>query len=144
VNEKDIHEVAQLMLRPEVLRWDMDYRSHEYDVETMIQKLRDFFVNIRKDANHHCLLVKLDGRVVAFLGIHRFSDPKNHVGDVGIIVDPDHQQKDVGSRLLEAGIELARKEKFRRLEADTLAENRAMRKLAEKTGFQLEGIKEKT
>lgn len=38
------------MLRPEVLRWNMYYRSHEHDVETMIQKLRDFFDHIRKDA----------------------------------------------------------------------------------------------
>ena len=95
------------MVCPEVLRWNMDCRSHEYDVKTMIQKLRDFFVNIRKDANQYCLLVKLDGRVVAFLGIHRFSEPKNHMGDVGIIVDPDHQHKDLGVKLMEAGIELA-------------------------------------
>ena len=45
--------------------------------------------------------------------------------------------------MLKAGTALARKKGFKRLEADTLATNKAMRRTAEKAGFKLEGTRKK-
>lgn len=143
VSDEDILRVAELMIHPEIRKMDTDYRRHTNNLETMFQRLNDFFERVPKDENQLCLLAKLDGEVVGFLGIHRFNELKSHVGDVGIMVHPDHQQKGIGIKLLKTGIKLAREKGFKRLEADTLAENRAMRRTVEKAGFQLEGIKRK-
>ncbi len=80
---------------------------------------------------------------MGFLGIHRFIEPKIHLGDVGIMVHPDLQRKCIGTKLLKTGVMLARERGFLRLTADTLAENKAMKRIAEKMGFQLEGIRKK-
>ncbi|MGD8506898.1 MAG: GNAT family protein [Candidatus Bathyarchaeota archaeon] len=141
VSDGDIRRVAEIMINPEIMKLDVDYRHHSDNLETMFQRLRDFFERVSAEENQLCLLAKSDGKLVGFLGIHRFSEPKSHVGDVGIMVHPDHQQKGIGTKLLKAGIKLARERDFKRLEADTLAENRAMRRTAEKAGFQLEGIR---
>jgi len=66
-----------------------------------------------------------------------------HIGIVGISVHPDYWSKGFGSELLKVGIEQARKERFLRLEADTLAKNKAMIRIAEKVGFKLEGVRRK-
>ena len=65
----------------------------------------------------------------------------SHVGEVGIMVHPKHQNRGVGTALLKACVHVSRKRGFRRLEADTLAHNTAMMRIAEKAGFTLEGIR---
>ena len=52
-------------------------------------------------------------------------------------VHPDHWRQGIGSKLLTTGIELSREIGLTRLEADILAYNEGMRRLAEKTGFKL-------
>jgi RimJ/RimL family protein N-acetyltransferase len=42
---------------------------------------------------------------------------------------------------LKAGVEEARRDEFLRLEADTLARNKAMIRITEKVGFKIEGIR---
>ena len=143
VSEKDIREVAELMVHPEIMRWDTDYRSHTTDAQELLPKLRESFKRTPSDEDQLCLLARSEGKVVGFLGIHRFGGSKPHIGDVGIMVDPDYQGKGIGTKLLKGGIELARDKGFKRLEADTLATNKAMRRTAEKAGFQLEGIRRK-
>ena len=59
------------------------------------------------------------------------------------MVHPDYQCKGIGTKLLETGIELAKEKGLKRLEADTLSSNKAMRRIAEKAGFRLEGIRKK-
>jgi len=143
MSDKVIFSVAEMETHPEIRKWDTDYARHSDNLETNIRAFRRFFKQIPKDKNQLCLLAKLDDNIVGFLGIHRFDEPKNHVGDVGIMVHPGHQRKGIGTKLLKAGIKLAREKGFKRLEADTLADNRAMRRIAEKAGFQLEGIRRK-
>ncbi len=102
---------------------------------------KGFFERLPKDENQLFLVGILDGEVIGFLGIHRTSKRMTHVGVIGISVHPDYWRRGFGTRLLKAGIELARDEGFTRLEADILYKNKAMRKLAEKLGFRLEGIR---
>ena len=143
LSDEDIRRVAEMEIHPEIRKWDTDYIHHSDDLETNIRGFRKFFERVPKDKNQLCLLAKLDGKIVGFLGIHRFSEPKGHVGNVGIMVHPHHQLKGIGTKLLKAGIKLARDKGFKRLEADTLATNKAMRRTAEKAGLQLEGIRTK-
>jgi len=143
LSNQDIRSIAEMEVHPEIRKWDTDYIHHSDDLETNIRGFREWFDRIPKDENQLCLLAKSDGKVVGFLGIHRFSPPRNHVGDVGIMVHPDHQRKGIGTKLLKAGIEIAKEKGFKRLEADTLAANEAMRRTAEKAGFQLEGVRRK-
>lgn len=131
------------MTHPDVMEWDADYPHHSIDSEVVSKQLKEFFQNVPEDADQLCFIARLNGEVVGFMGIHRFREPRDHVGDVGIMVHPDHQRKGTGMELLKAGVELSSTYGFERLEADTLAENKAMRKIAEKTGFRLEGIRRK-
>ncbi len=66
----------------------------------------------------------------------------SHVGEVGVMVHPKQQNKGIGTALLEMCIRIARKRGFERLEADTLAQNKAMMRIAQKAGFKLEGIRQ--
>ena len=135
VSEKDVREVADIMVHPEIMLWDVEYRSHTTEVKKLIPKLKEFFERTPDDEDQLCLLAKSEGKVVGFLGIHRFGRSKPHIGDVGIMIHPDYQRKGIGTKLLKAGTKLAREKGFMRLEADTLAANKAMRKL----GFNLKG-----
>ena len=143
LSDKEIREVAAIMVHPGIMRWDIDYRSHTTDVQKLLPKLREFFKRTPDDEDQLCLVAESEGNVAGFLGIHRFGGSKPHVGDVGIMVHPDCQRKGIGTKLLKAGIELARDKGLKRLEADTLLANKAMRRTAEKAGFQLEGIRRK-
>jgi len=143
VSEIDILTVAEMEVHSEIRKWDTDYVHHSSDQHENVQGFRRFFHRVPGDENQLCLLAKLGGKVVGFLGIHCFDKPRSHVGDVGIMVHPDYQCKGIGTTLLKAGIDLAREKGFKRLEADTLAENKAMRRTAGKAGFQLEGLRRK-
>ena len=141
LDDEDIRSIAVMEIHPEIRRWDTDYVHHSDDLEANVLGFRRFFERLHNEKDQLCLLARMDTKVVGFLGIHSFGQPKSHVADVGIMVHPDHQRKGIGTALLKAGIELARKEGIKRLEADTLATNKAMRRIAEKTGFRLEGIR---
>ena len=73
LSDEDIRRVAELMIHPEIRKMDIDYRHHSTDLGTMFRKLKDFFKRVPTDENQLCLLAKLDGKVVGFLGIHRSS-----------------------------------------------------------------------
>lgn len=51
--------------------------------------------------------------------------------------------KGVATHLIRSAVELAREKGFKRLEVETLAENVAMRRAAEKLGFKYEGLRVK-
>jgi putative acetyltransferase len=65
----------------------------------------------------------------------------SRVGTIGISVHPDYQRRGIGTRLLKECIALAKKQNLRRLEADTLANNKPMRRLAQEVGFRFEGVR---
>jgi len=109
----------------------------------MHRLFRKFLEALPNDRNQIFLVGMLEGKIIGFLGIHRKSRRMKHIGIVGISVHPDYWSKGFGSELLKVGIEQARKERFLRLEADTLAKNKAMIRIAEKVGFKLEGVRRK-
>lgn len=139
LDDKAVRVLAEIETHPKVREWDVDV--HTKDPSEMYKLFKEFFERLPNDPNQLFLVGKLDGEVIGFLGIHRKSKRMTHVGVVGITVHPDYWRNGFGTRLLKAGIDLARDEGFTRLEADTLAKNKVMRKLAEKFEFKLEGLR---
>lgn len=141
LNDEAIRMLAEIETHPKVMEWDVDV--HTEDPNEMYLVFKGVFEKLPEDWNQLFLVGKLDEKVIGFLGIHRQSKRLNHVGVVGITVHPDYWRKGYGTQLLKASVKLAKKEGFVRLEADTLAKNKAMRRIAEKVGFKLEGIRKK-
>lgn len=139
LSEDNIHTIAEIDIHPEIRKWDTDI--HTKDVEENYRLFKKFFEELPEDENQEVLVAKVDCRVEGFLGIHRMSKRMKHVGEVGIMIHPEYQRKGIGTKLLKAAIRLASKKGYRRLEADTLATNVAMRKIAQKAGFKLEGVR---
>jgi len=139
---KDFRELAEIEEHPDVARWDTPFYGG--DVERTTTAFKEYFQNLSKSQDE-CLVAKLDGKVVGFAGIHRLKGEAGemaHVGEVGIAVHPDFQRRGIGTKLLKECVSLAARQGFKRLEADTLAHNMAMRRILEKVGFKLEGVRQ--
>ncbi|UCD40201.1 MAG: GNAT family N-acetyltransferase [Candidatus Bathyarchaeota archaeon] len=139
LDNKAVRTLAEIVTHPKVMELDVDI--HTKDPTEMNVSFKGFLERLPNDQRQLFLVGKLDDEVIGFLGIYRKSKRMTHIGVVGINVHPDYWMRGFGTLLLKAGIELARNEGFIRLEADTLAKNKAMRKLAEKFGFKLEGVR---
>ncbi len=139
LNEDEIRTIAEIELHPEIRRWDTDI--HDENIEKMYQTFKKFFVKLPENEDQEVLIAKANGKVVGFLGQHRLNKRMTHIGDVGIMVHPNHQGKGIGAELLKNAIEVAKKMGLNRLEADTITDNIAMIKTAQKFGFQIEGIR---
>ncbi len=142
LNTGDFRILAEILKHPKVLELDSDYPSNDRDFEYLIEGFQKNYVD-HEEGKHVSIVAKLEGVPVGFLGIYRQGPPRTHVGDVGIAVHPDQWRKGIGTKMMKVGINHAKKIGFKRLEADTLMKNTGMRRLAEKFGFNLEGIREK-
>lgn len=143
VSDEDIRRIAEIASHPEILKWCPMYRDNP-DIETRVKRLTEYFDRTPKDVNKFLLLAKLNGKIVGYSQGHRFSMPyESHVGDIEVIVHPKYQRRGIGYELLKVGIKLAREKGLKRLVSHTLADDKADRRLLEKGGFQLEGIRRK-
>jgi len=140
LSDSDILMLAQIEEHPDVRKW----AGHAYggSVEKMHEWFKKSLTELPRSSNEF-VVAKINGTVVGFAGIHRFTGNMSHVGEVGVMVHPDHQNKGIGTALLKACIQTAKKGGVERLEADTLAINKAMMKTAQKAGFLVEGIRKK-
>jgi len=140
LSDDEISMLAEIEEHPDVRKWV----SHVYGGS--IEKMHAWFkksLSELPESGNEFLVAKVDERIVGFVGIHRLSGNMGHVGEVGIMVHPKQHNKGIGTALLKACIGIAKKRGFERLEADTLAHNKAMVRIAEKTGFRLEGIRKR-
>lgn len=93
-------------------------------------------------ADDYLLVAEVDGEVVANLGLHSAgrSPRRRHVGQVGMAVRDDWQQRGVGSALMTAALDVAdRWLNYRRLELTVYTDNAAALALYRKFGFAIEG-----
>ena len=139
LKDEEAMMLAEIETHPKVQEYDTDI--HTSNKNDMYRLFKKFLETLLSNKRQIFLVGKLNGKVIGFLGICRKSKRMKHVGVVGITVHPDYWNRGFGTNLLEAGIEHARKEGLLRLEADTLAKNKAMLRIAEKVGFKLEGIR---
>ncbi len=142
LTDADIRALAEIEEHPEVGKWDIPAFGGDIGKATAAFKKSLGHPGM----NDEFLVAKLEGRVVGFIGIHRFKGEIGemlHIGEIGIAIHPSNQRMGIGTQLLKACINLAKIRDFKRLEADSLAHNTAMRRLLEKTGFELEGVRKK-
>jgi putative acetyltransferase len=139
LRDEDIRMLAEIETHPKVMEWDVDI--HTTDINEMHRLFKEFFEKLPNNKDQIFLVGMFDDRVIGFLGIHCKGKCMQHVGVVGITIHPDYWGRGFGTELLRAGVEFARKEGFLRLEADTLAKNKAMIRVAEKAGFKREGVR---
>jgi len=138
-SDDEIRMLAEIEVHPKVREWDTDV--HTENLEEMYLLFKKFFDELPMNKDQSFLIAKACERLVGFVGIHRESGFLSHIGEIGISVHPDFQGRGIGTKLLVTAVELARKEGFKRLEADTLTNNKPMLKIAAKVGFRLEGVR---
>jgi len=67
-----------------------------------------------------------------------------HIADIGWVVHPDYQGRGIATNLVKVTLNFAKKKGFKRAEAEIAVPNKASVKIAQKSGFKIEGRKEKS
>lgn len=82
-----------------------------------------------------------DGLIVGQIGMEVYTAPRRkHVSNIGMGVSETHQKKGIGSKLLEAMLDLAVNWlAIRRIELEVYIDNVSGKALYEKFGFEVEG-----
>jgi len=137
--EDEIRGIIEIEHRPEVQKWLTEYVGP--DPEKEFQSYQRFFRNLPKNKRVEVLIAKSDGRPAGFLALWRLGRYMKHVASLGLSIHPDYWGAGIATELVESAIETAKEKGFKRLEIETLAENTAMRRVAEKTGFKLECVR---
>ena len=89
---------------------------------------------------HRLVAIGEDGSAVGLLGLHTYQGRRSHVGGIGLMVHDERVRQGIGSKLMEAMIELAEGWLgLERIELTVYTDNPAIR-LYEKYGFEREGI----
>jgi len=139
LKDSDIRSIVEIECHPKVREWLIEYVDG--NVEKEFQVYRRFFRNLQKHRRVEIIIAKYDGRLVGFLGLWRLGRYMQHVASVGVSVHPDYWGNGIATQLIEFAIDTAQAKGIKRLEIETLAENSAMRRVAEKAGFKLESIR---
>jgi len=138
-NDDDVRSIVEIECHPKVREWLIEYVG--WNLEKEFEAYKRFFENLPKNRRAEILLAKYDGKVVGFLGLWKLGRYNEHVASLGVSVHPDFWGRGIGTRLMKSAIKTAGKKGLRRLEIETLSDNTAMRRVAEKTGFDLECIR---
>ena len=91
--------------------------------------------------NFHSLVAEVDGEIVGQIGIEVYTRPRRkHVANIGMGVSEAYQGKGVGSKLLQAVLDLADNWlAVTRIELEVYTDNENAIKLYKKHGFTTEG-----
>lgn len=135
----EIKDIVEIESHPKVKEWLTIYVNP--NSKRAIRAYRKFFKKLPRREKVDILLARRKGKVIGFLALWQLGRYMKHVATIGISVHPDYWGKKVAMRLIKSTITLARKKGYRRLEIETLSNNKAMRRLAEKSGFKLERIR---
>ena len=88
----------------------------------------------------YSLVAEVDGRVVGDIGLTRGKGRRAHVGHIGMEVHDDFQGRGIGSKLMEAALDLADNWLgLKRVELTVYTDNAPAIRLYEKFGFEIEG-----
>jgi putative acetyltransferase len=100
-----------------------------------------FIENLSK--NNHMFVVEIEEKVVGVANLNVMANPrKNHIGEIGIMVNKDYQGRGIGRRLMEELIDLAQNWlMLRRIQLDVISDNEKAINLYESLGFKIEGEK---
>ena len=103
---------------------------------------RRYLRAIRRYPNAAVFVAEDDGAIVGRLSIARDQHPASrHVADLGLMVAASHRRRGIGTALLEAAVEWARRSGVTKLELHVFPWNTAAIALYEKFGFVREGYR---
>src|SRR5689334_8794526 len=95
----------------------------------------------RLDANDYYLVADSQGSAVGIVGLTVGTGRRRHSGDLFIYVDREQHGKGIGSRLLQAVLDIADNWLLlRRVELTVLKDNERAKALYERFGFEVEGL----
>lgn len=131
----DWSDVAELFLAPGC-RWgtlQMPYQSRD-EIRHKLENPPQDFYQLVAVINHE------QQKVVGMVSLRTFRGRRAHVGQLGIFVHDDYQNQGIGSKLMEAVIDLAENWlNLQRLELIVNSDNPSAIHLYEKYGFVIEG-----
>ncbi len=105
---------------------------------------RRYLRAIRRYPNAAVFVAEDEGVIVGRLSIARDQHPASrHVADLGLMVAASHRRRGIGTALLEAAVDWARRAGVRKLELHVFPWNKAGIKLYERFGFVREGYRRK-
>lgn len=92
--------------------------------------------------DHHWFVAEVDGSVVGLAGLDVGKGRLRHSGHVFLFVAREHQGQGIGTRLLRTLLDLADNWLLlRRVELTVLVENAGAKRLYERLGFTVEGLR---
>jgi len=104
------------------------------NLENTIQTISDMI-----EKNSILLTAELDGKVIAFLNIRPKKGTESHCAHIGIVVDKKFWGKGIGSKMMEEGMQLAKKKKLKKLAYSVVEYNERSINLVKNFGFRLAG-----
>ena len=105
---------------------------------------RRYLRAIRRYPNAAVFVAEDEGLIVGRLSIARDQHPASrHVADIGLMVAASHRRRGIGTALLDAAVDWARRAGVRKLELHVFPWNEAGIKLYERFGFVQEGYRHK-
>lgn len=130
----DWEDVAELFLAPNC-RWgtlQLPYQSRD-DIKAKLQ-------NPPAGMTRLVAVESESQKVIGMLGLKTRQGRRAHVGSIGMFVHDDYQGQGVGSRLMEAMLDLAdRWLNLTRIELEVFTDNERAIRLYQKCGFEIEG-----
>ncbi|MBS7640232.1 MAG: GNAT family N-acetyltransferase [Candidatus Bathyarchaeia archaeon] len=139
LSDEDIRDIVEIECHPLVRKWLVEYTIKGFEEE--LREYKDFFSKLRGNDRVEVLVAKMNNRVVGFLALWCVDNCDEQAMSIGISVHPDYWGKNIASTLVRESIKLAKNRGVKKLIIETLEENGAMRRVAEKLGFKLETVR---
>ncbi len=139
LRDEDVKSIVEIERHPMVKKWLIDYADEDFEKE--LEEYRKFFMDLQNNNLADVLIAKHEGRTIGFLALWRINEESGKAASIGISVHPNYWGKGVATSLVKESIKLAKGRGIRKLIIETLEENSAMKHVAEKAGFKLEGVR---
>lgn len=138
IQPDDTAGLHTIMSHPKVAETSLHLYTTKYsDTQETVQK---------SQLGIHQLIGTLDGKVVAYGLMRQFMRARlTHTGEPGVYVHPDFWGQGIGTELFGRLIDLADNWlNLWRLNLETFSHNKATHRMADKFGFELEGVRRKS
>ncbi|HHY36025.1 MAG TPA: GNAT family N-acetyltransferase [Firmicutes bacterium] len=138
VRKEDIKAIHYILTRPEVMWGTLQFPSRRLpSLNRMVETSEDGFSLVAELAEG-----PMKGTVVGNAGMQRGTGRKRHVAGLGMSVDPAYHGQGIGTVLMEACLETARRWwSPLRVELEVYPDNERAIALYQKFGFEVEGRK---
>ncbi len=128
----DHRDIYELLSCPSVVR---DTLQLPY---VSLDRRRQYLEN--PEPGRHILVAEVEGRVIGEFGLQQQRNRRSHTATLGMAVHDDFQNRGVGTRLVQAGLDIADNWlNLKRVELQVYTDNAAAVHLYEKFGFIIEG-----